>query len=87
MLFWICILTEINQSFFLNRIRLILKPKKTHEDLINLTLCLFEKTQFVKTFLRQKTTIVTNFFKIIYLACFFFLLDHFFFLIKIALRI
>jgi len=71
MLFWICILTEISQSFFFNRIRLILKPKKTHEDLINLTLCLFEKLQFVKTFLRQKTTIVNNFFKIIYLSFFF----------------
>ena len=55
----VCELTETDQSFFLNRIRLILKPKKTERNLINLILWLFEKIQFAKTFLSYQT-IITN---------------------------
>ena len=53
-------------NLFFNKIRLILKPKKTDRNLINFILHLFEKLQFVKTFLSKQTTTIKNFFKTIF---------------------
>jgi hypothetical protein len=42
---------KLSDSFNINRIRLILKQKKTDRNLINFILCSFGKLQFVEIFL------------------------------------
>jgi len=53
-------LTGIEQSFFVNRIRLILKPRKDPYNLNNSILCSFENLQFVKVFLTYDITTIIN---------------------------